>query len=202
MKKILAIVPLLACSLFQAQTHFGVKAGYNLSQLKWEDYKFDSKSYFYAGGFVEHYLNEKISLQGELLYTELGGSDETELTHIVGNEIINEGNIALKYHYPQIQIPVSVRYYPQEKLALSAGLNFGLNIGAKVDSSITYEGSPYGNIENEKTLNLFPFLGAGYRIIDNLSLEARYNFGFFNMHDSDLKVKSNFFQIGLGYRFN
>ena len=50
------IILLLACAFIgnlKAQTDFGVKAGYNLSNMKWEisgfdDYNFDSKSFFYV----------------------------------------------------------------------------------------------------------------------------------------------------------
>ena len=91
MKKIVLFLIIVAFGNLSAQNSFGVKAGYTLSNMKWQvsgfdDYNFDSKSSFYVGGLAEHRFSDKLSLQGELLYTELGGkSPEEELTTVVGN---------------------------------------------------------------------------------------------------------------------
>ena len=71
-KQFLLFFSILFFGLVSAQTTFGVKAGYNLSNMKWESsnsgsYNFDSKSYFYAGILIENRLSDKVSVQGELL---------------------------------------------------------------------------------------------------------------------------------------
>lgn len=103
MRKFYTFVCLSLFTLSFSQTHFGVKAGYNLSSMNWkldgyDDMKFDSKSYFYVGGFAEHKINEKFAVQAELLYTQLGGKIEEEITTFVGNQVITAGFATYKFN--------------------------------------------------------------------------------------------------------
>lgn len=210
MKKIFLAFTLGITALFSAQTHFGVKAGYLNSSLKWDSSPntflqhysdFDSKSYFYIGGFAEYPVSPKFSIQGELFYTELGGKTKVELYRLVGSTIVYEGHTEAAFKYPQIQIPLSAKFYALNNFAVLGGFNFGFNLNPDVKFSDVFNGFPSGKIEDTKTLTVFPFLGAEYKFIQNFSVDARYNFGLGNMQDNNLKVKSNFFQIGLGYYF-
>lgn len=206
MKKLTLLLMIAGSSLAFAQTHFGVKAGYINSSLNlkdspdtfWEKYSdFKSNSFFYAGGFVEHFVSKKWSLQGELLFTQVGGKTHVELYEFVGNEIINVGGVDVKLKYTQLQIPVSAKYYFIDQFALSGGFNFAFNINTKAD----FEGLGSGKIENARTLNVNPFVGAEYHITQNIFADARYNFGFGYINKDGADMRSSFFQIGLGYRF-
>jgi len=206
MKKLLLAATVLASSFAFAQTSFGAKAGYDLSNMKFKDaysneLKFDSKSYFYIGGFVEHKFNEKFALQGELVYTEIGGSIKMELTDIVGTEIIDAGKVTYKSKYPQLQIPISAKYYFVPNFNILGGMNFGINLNPTVKTDFTINGSNGGKQENVKTLNMFPFVGAEYLFTKNFSVDARYNFGAFNINESGIDGRISFLQIGFGYRF-
>ncbi|ASK32204.1 hypothetical protein CEY12_19855 [Chryseobacterium sp. T16E-39] len=78
-KDFLFILLLISASvILKAQINFGVKAGYNLSTVKFTGEKLDPKSFFYAGGLVEYSLSPKVAVQGELLYTQIGGKMSTE----------------------------------------------------------------------------------------------------------------------------
>lgn len=196
----------VASTLSFAQTHFGVKAGYINSTLHlkespdtlWEDYSdFKSNSFFYVGGFAEHFLSRKFSLQGELLFTQVGGKSKIDLYTFVGNEWISVGTVDAKLKYTQFQVPISAKYYFINQFAVSGGLNFAFNISTKADLDIL--GS--GKIENARTLNVNPFLGAEYHITQNIFADARYNFGFAYINKDGIDMRSSFFQIGLGYRF-
>ena len=190
-----------------AQTHFGVRAGYSLSKMTfdWQQYgkeKLDSKSYFYVGGFAEHFLSEKFSLQGELIYTEIGGKAYSEGTDIIGNDVVYYGTNEINFHYPQIQIPVSAKYYPIKKLAFLGGLNFGINLNPNVKFKYHDFFNPSDSDQsNIKTVNIFPFLGTEFHFTEKLFADARYNFNFFNINQEGLSTKIGIFQIGLGYRF-
>lgn len=64
MKNIYLILILGLFGNVNAQTTFGVKTGYNLSNMKWvipefDDFKYNSYSYFYIGGLVEHHLSDQ-----------------------------------------------------------------------------------------------------------------------------------------------
>lgn len=201
MKKLLSILALGFLATSHAQTTFGVKAGYNLSTIKLLDENIDSKSYFYVAGTAEHNINDKFSVQGELLYTELGGKFSYEITSLVGNEIVTMGTQTANVHLPQLQIPIAAKYYITEPFSVSAGLNFGINLNPNVKYSFQGESFYDGKIDNISTLNVFPFLGTVYQFPNNLFLDARYNFNFFSMNKEGGSTKASFFQVGLGYRF-
>lgn len=135
------------------------------------------------------------------MYTEIGGKTDVDLHTIVGTEVVDVGKTEVKYLYPQLQIPISAKYYFIKNLAVSGGLNFGFNLNPNVDSEYNIGGSGDGKIENVKTLNLFPFLDAEYHFTNQFFADARYHFGTGNIHESGVKVNANFFQIGVGYRF-
>ncbi len=205
------IILLLACAFIgnlKAQTDFGVKAGYNLSKMKWEisgfdDYNFDSKSFFYVGGLAEHHLSSKFSLQAEILYTQLRGkSQEEELYDLVGNEVILIGTNRSTYTTSQIQVPIAAKYYIAPQFSLSAGMNFGFNISTKVKNSFNSDLTPSGDAENLKTLNLFPFLGTEYQFNKNIFADFRYHFNVINAAKKDFApTYFGILQAGIGYRF-
>ncbi|ASW74416.1 hypothetical protein IQ37_04960 [Chryseobacterium piperi] len=201
MKKSLLFVVLLSISaISKAQVNFGVKAGYNLSTMKFADEKLDSKSFFYLGGLVEHPLSPKVSLQGELLYTQIGGKVGVDLVQLVGNEVVNMGITYYNYKFSQLQVPISVKYSLIPQLSASVGMNFAFNISSKVKTTFLDENTH--DFEGLRTLNLYPFLGAEYKINKNFFVDARYNFNFFRMSQSNgWPVKAGFLQAGIGYQF-
>lgn len=164
--------------------------------------KLDSKSYFYAGFVVEKPVSSKISIQAEALYTQIGGTDSLPLTQLVGNDIVEMGNVDFNYQFTQIQVPVSVKYYFIPKFSASAGMNFGFNLSEKLKTDGIVNGTDSQDLVNYKTLNLFPFLGAEYKITDKFFVDARYNFNFFDTHKKGFETKIGFLQAGIGYRFN
>ena len=209
MKKIyFLLVIVLLSGTIKAQTEFGIKAGYNLSNMKWQvsgfdDFKFNSKSFFYVGGLVEHHLNDKFSIQAEALYTELGGkSPEEELTTLVGNQVVVIGTNSTTLKTAQIQVPIAAKYYFIPNFSLSAGMNFGFNISSKVENTFNSAQTPSGKIDFFKTLNIFPFIGTEYKFDKHFFADARYQFNFFNAAVKDAPTtKIGIFQAGLGYRF-
>jgi opacity protein-like surface antigen len=219
MKKNLAFALLLSISVFvnaqnnqenstvnsksesNSKISFGVKGGYSLSSMKFFDEKLDSKSYFYAGIVAEQPISSKLSVQAEALYTQIGGKQNFPVVDFTGSGVIERGNIQFDYQLNQIQIPVSVKYYFIPNLSASAGMNFGINISEKVKTDEVVNGSTSHDYENVKTLNLFPFLGAEYKITENIFVDARYNFNFIQVNKGSFDTKVGFLQAGVGYRF-
>ncbi len=181
---------------------FGVKGGYTLSSMKFFNTQLDSKSYFYAGILAEQPLSSKFGLQAEVLYTQLGGKDAYPWYELVGNEVVNMGNMNFNYKFNQIQVPISVKYYIVPELSASVGMNLGFNISSKVKMNTVFDEAETHNYESLKTLNLFPFLGAEYKINQKFFVDARYNFNFIEMNKSNaVPIKMGFLQAGVGYRF-
>lgn len=185
-----------------SQFKFGVKAGYSLSSMKVFDEKLDSKSYFYAGLVGEMPVASKVGIQAEVLYTQLGGTEYLPLVQLVGNEIVELGNVDFNYQFTQIQIPVSVKYYFVPRFSAAVGMNFGFNLSEKLKTDEIVNGTDSQDLQGYKTLNLFPFLGAEYKLTDNFFVDARYNFNFFDVHKNGFTTKIGFLQAGVGYRFN
>ena len=181
---------------------FGVKAGYSLSNMKFFDDKLDSKSYFYAGFVAEKPLSSKVGIQAEVLYTQVGGTDSLPLVQLIGSEIVEMGDVDFNYQFTQIQVPISVKYYFIPKFSASAGMNFGFNLSEKVKTDGIVNGTDSQDLVGYKTLNLFPFLAAEYKITDKIFVDARYNFNFIDMHKNGFETKIGFLQAGIGYRFN
>ncbi|WP_435523760.1 hypothetical protein [Chryseobacterium indoltheticum] len=78
-------------------------------------------------------------------------------------------------------------------------MNFGFNLSEKVKTDGIVNGTDSQDLVGYKTLNLFPFLAAEYKITDKIFVDARYNFNFFDMHKNGFETKIGFLQAGLGY---
>ena len=211
MKKLLLTGAIALFAAVNAQeTKFGAKAGYAMSSLTLESdgqtETTDAKHTFYVGGLVEHKFNDNIGLQGELLYSPLGGQENLDEEfsgyYVKGSSKINLGTL---------MIPVSVKYYPVENLAIGAGLNFGIIMSAKADyeSNLPAELVDFVNGETDikdeiNSLNLAPFIGAEYNLENGLFFDARYNLGVSNLAKDATdgsSVKNSFLMVGIGYKF-
>lgn len=203
-KNLFIFLALMPFQLMFSQISYGLKGGYTSSNLKFETDGYsttiDSKSYFYFGGYANYKLQKRLSVQGEILYTEVGGKYEEELTQLVGTEIVTIGQAKLTFKYPQIMVPVSLKYdLLPEKFGVLGGMNFAFNINPRLKSNFTYESIGSGDITNAKTMVFYPFVGIQWQIVPKVSADARYNFRMSNMAESDLEIKSGVFQIGLNY---
>lgn len=216
MRKILFASVLAISTAASAQTTFGLKGGFALSKLTSnEDLdviegvngELKSKAGFYVGALVEHKFNNKFAVQGEVQYANLGGKAEVSVSGITVTENINLNRIV---------IPVSARYYATPDLALYAGPFVSIKTGTKVNIDVsggTANSQSLNEAENLleesfddglKSAEFGLFLGADYNIYKGFFVDARYSFGLSNMIKNpvaDEKMKMNFFQIGVGYKF-
>ncbi|OCK52485.1 hypothetical protein BA768_11530 [Chryseobacterium sp. CBo1] len=221
MKKLLLIasVAMMGAIANAQEFKFGPKAGYSLSMLKaegeGESYKFDSKSTFYAGAMAEYKFNDRFAVQGEVLYSPLGGKQEESVSYTEMGVTIT-GTQKSDWKLGTVQIPVSAKYYATENLAFGLGLNVGIVTSAKIEASATLSGSAMGESfseststtedvkDNINTLNLAPFVGAEYTLENGLFFDARYNLGVSNLiknPEGNETLKNSFFQVGVGFKF-
>lgn len=217
MKKLLlvAAVAVIGMTVNAQEFRFGPKAGYSLSMLKaegdGESYKFDSKSTFYAGAMAEYKFNDKFAVQGEVLYSPLGGKQEETLTYSEGGITVT-GTEKSDFKLGSVQVPISAKYYATENLAFGLGLNVGIITSAKVEYTATVSGMGVSETQsgtedikdNVKSLNLAPFVGAEYTLENGLFFDARYNLGVSNLiknPEGNETLKNSFFQVGVGFKF-
>jgi opacity protein-like surface antigen len=174
MKKVLliAVVALLGLGNVNAQdTKFGAVAGY-------------------------HNFSQKLSADGNSISVDVNGfyigiSGEFKLSETL--------NLLTELQYASasqedasidlIVIPVLAKYYVSEEFSLLAGPQLDFIVSDSEDANV---------------LGLGLAVGAGYDISENLYISTKYAFGLTNRLEdapSGYSIKTNIFQVGLGYRF-
>lgn len=160
---------------------FGLKTGLNISNFTGGDVDRNNLFGFHVGGFAEFKLNEKFSLQPELLYSTQG------------SEVENLAKIKVDY----LKIPLMIKYYLSENFSIEAGPQASFLVNDKIefdDSSI-----PDADIDASS----FDFglnAGLGYNFNTNIFAQVRYNYGITTVGENP-DVKNSVFQMSLGYKF-
>ncbi len=196
MKKLfltLTAVCAFALASFGQGASFGLKAGINIANQKYEvgsfDLSPDALIGFHIGGYATIMFSETFGIQPELLYST-GGSKM---------DMFGYGESTTKVSY--ISIPVMFRYQPIEILNIHAGPQFGFLASAKAE----YDGESEDIKDQMKGLDLGLGFGAGIDLPMGVGFTARYVLGLSNIADvedvDDYSVKNNAIQLSLTYRF-
>jgi Outer membrane protein beta-barrel domain len=186
MKTILSLVVFVTIGLvLRAQTtdtHFGLKAGVNISSLDVKDgVDFDSKAGFHIGGLAHVHLSPHFAVQPEVVYSEQGGKDGDE-----------------KWKLNYINVPVLLQYMTGNGFRLETGPQVGFDVTSKIKT---------GDIEEDikssvNTLDLSWAIGMSYLFPEGIGFDARYNFGITNVNDAETpEVRNRVFQAGIFYQF-
>ena len=186
MKTILAAI-LLSCLTLLANaqssdTHFGLKAGLNISDLDVKDGRdFDSKAGFHIGALAHVHMSPHFGIQPEIVYSEQGGKD--------GNE---------KWKINYLNVPVLFQYMTGTGFRLQTGPQLGFVVASKIKTGDIEE-----NIKDDvSTVDVSWSLGASYLFPEAIGIDARYNIGITNVNDAEIpEVRNRVFQIGLFYQF-
>lgn len=188
MKKILLITVFLCAtvSLF-AQSSYGVKAGFNASNIG-ADYDGNMKIGIYVGVFSEFDISNQFSIQPEVVYSRQGAS------------LAGESNHKIRLNY--INIPVLAKYYVMDEWSFEAGPQLGVLLTAKSCTSSD------GVKTKEKINNLFSTLdfglalGTSYLFMDNIGASLRYNIGISNISSvNGLTMRNGVLQLGAFVQF-
>ena len=204
MKKIiLSIVTITSLNAFSQDFSFGAKAGANMNLDKFDE---ENSIGFYAGGLAEYHLNQKMSVQAELLY------NETEYQRGY-----------LTYSFGNLSFPISYNYYFIDNLKVSAGFQFSYLIKSiekwrfsdyrnDFDPGINQNDLEYNRTDNFNKFYTDFIIGASYKIWKGLFIDVRYNYGlndikekknlnYEEITDSNFSLKRNYIQLGLSYKF-
>ncbi|MRM82418.1 porin family protein [Riemerella anatipestifer] len=234
MKKVLLAGAIALFGGLNAQVKYGLKAGYNLSNVSLSTpatsvkILLGNKSGFNAGGFVEYGFGKNLSLQGEVLYSNVGAKLTVDINKIktaqVGElldadfssaDIAKVKKASATISMNQIAVPVSLKY-SFDKFSVLGG--FSVNFNAGVSTKIEADGADVkktieadSEIKLDDTIkselaatNFGLHLGAEYMFTKNVFIDARYNCGVssLNKNYTDFaKLRQRYFQIGLGYKF-
>ncbi|MCP4978091.1 MAG: PorT family protein [Maribacter sp.] len=201
MKKILllSVITLFSLQFSQAQSlpRFGITGGLLNSNVDFKTgnsllnlvgvnnfAKINSTGY-YIGALVDIGVAGNFHIQPELLY----GSAED-----------------LSFFY----LPVMAKYYVADKFHIQAGpqLNFSSNLDdiKKAIRDTEELLGTNGNVDDVlKTVGVDLGFGAGFDILDNLTIQARYSFELTDRYSGPaggvLDIKGSAFQVGVAYMF-
>lgn len=215
-KLILSFMLALATHLsFGQLDSYGFKGGVNLSSLSTNasiinsssqyhttttSYETDNVFGFYLGVYAEKEFSRKgafvgeaiISMQGAKLETKL----ETKVSGTLGSYYYSDKmtTVSTDMKIVQLNIPVYYKYLLTEKLSIHGGGYLGLILSSKNSS-----GSASVEFDNN-TFDLGLLAGLSYAITEQISAEARYNFGILKLDDY-YHFKNRVLQVGISYKF-
>ena len=167
-------------------------------------------------------ISENISFQPQLNILSKGGKFSSTFSES-DMGFTFDFDVDLLFNLTYLELPLNF-VYNTDKFFIGAGpsLSYGLDGEAKLKYKLTYDdgtgeqtdsGSETENVEfedsdDEESLNLKPFeLGAnflaGYKINNNIFINAHFNLGLSNISPyEDTEFKNRYFGIGVGYFFN
>jgi len=187
------------------QIEYGLKTGVNFSKYSGNLVvgKYEFKAGFYAGGFVNFGITEKLKIQPEVLFSTQGSSlylGEIEVIEDVTEPPVF-GNFKTKTTELTIAVPIVAQFYVSDGFYLEVGPQIGLILDRdeKVTESPT-DDPAFNNIPDidHDTFDLGLTTGLGYELNEKITLNSR---AFFGLIDRDLfEVKS--FILHFGIEFN
>lgn len=177
MKKILLLLAFLMLSLygFSQNALYGVRAGYNISNLDFEPEVpggVDNmhRNGFAIGFFAEYNVSGDLSFAPEIQFSAEGAKEEF---------------IRIDY----IQVPLFLKYKVGQSLSLGLG------------PQVSLKGHDYE--DGLQNLAFSGLAGLEYAISDEFFIDFRYSYGLTNIFDDDtnLEAKNTNMQIGFGLKF-
>ena len=197
---LLAICITVSTVIFAQGTEWGVKAGVNIATQIPNITKItngDIRTGAYVGLFAERRFSNFFGLQGEILYSEMGGKNKQYYggypSGHYGEGDYVEGELTFTSKNDYIVLPVLAKLYVAKKLSIDLGPQFAYMVGDKTEEDPTHH--HYGSI-GEKFDVLFG-AGLSYKL-GRFDISARYNLGLVEIYDCSWR--NNVIQFGVGYR--
>jgi len=161
---------LFSVTIYSQGVDFGVKFGANFANIS-DASGLDNKTGFHAGAFAALKFNDKVALQGELLYSQQGAK-------------FSPGDFNLDY----VNVPVVVKYYLVQGLNIQLGPQFGFLVNDNIKEA------------DPETVDFAAVMGLGYDLPFGLRIDGRYNLGLTEIVKND-DGKNQVFSLALGYSF-
>ncbi|QCE43219.1 porin family protein [Psychroserpens sp. NJDZ02] len=178
MKKTILLLTFVLTSFygFSQDALYGVRAGYNISNLDFDPsvptgVENAHRNGFFIGFFGEYSLSKSFSFAPEVQFSAEGAKDQE-----------------LRINY--IQVPLFFKYKIGKSLAIGVGPQASLKGHSYEDSLKNFGFSALGGLE--------------YLISDEFFVDFRYSYGLSNVLDdnaSDLEATNTNIQIGFGVKF-
>ncbi|WP_166962086.1 porin family protein [Yeosuana marina] len=204
MKKLILVISIVLLSVkisAQENFRFGIKGGVNFSSLNninYNGYK-KIKTGINFGLLAEISLNDKFSIQPEILYSTQGVKTDLNLNAIAypgPGPIYQPYTEKGKYIFNYIQIPILAKVYLIKKLSFEIGPSFNFLTKSEQKS----KSQTYRNIG--KDFEFSGTLGFSYEISKKLFVSYRFLKGFSNAFHYDPpnfeNAKNYGYQLGFG----
>jgi hypothetical protein len=168
MKKIIFLILLILFTTksFSQGVDLGIKVGANFATLT-DDV--ETRTGLNFGAFATIKFNDKIALQGDLLYSQQGA------------ELLDIGKVDLDY----INVPVVLKYYLIKKLNIQVGPQFGFLVN---DDDL-----------NSESMDIAGVVGIGLDLPLGFRIDGRYNFGLTEILPDVSGLKNNVFSLSVGW---
>lgn len=195
MKRNLLLV-LMVCMAVVSQAQFikiGPKVGANLLKIDGQSFDKEYKFGYYVGGFAEIKLNDKVTIDPEVLFAQNQFKQSSDFRDLYRSALNSNDSSDLKLQ--QLQIPLLFTYKIANVLALQAGPQYSI----LMDKNKTL----VQNGQQAFTDGDFAF-SAGFKVMaSKLRITGRYVVGLNNLNDlgDDKKWKSQTAQLGVGFVF-
>lgn len=175
---------ILVVNAQKGDSNIGIKGGYNLAAVSFDGEGETSQRHsFHAGFFGESFLNEYLSIQSELVYSQQGYEIE-----------FNNATFTQKLNY--LNLPVLLKAYPSKNFYVEAGPQIGLAITHKEEFE---SGLP--TLEQEFEPSNFDWgfsFGVGAKTNSGVSFGARYHLGLGDIYE-DNKPQNRVWQFSVGF---
>jgi hypothetical protein len=194
MKKIIMIILIISYSITNAQKSkkdegilFGLKGGLNISNFNGDIKDNSNRTSVHIGVFSEIMINDRFSIQPEILYSGQGYSGSNE-----------PGFSRSKYDY--INMPILAKIYVAERISVEAGPQIGFLLSAKKKTELDNV-----TIPTQKTLDFGLNIGLAYDLKNRIFFQTRYNLGLSNINSGDnanaIKYTNSVIQFSVGVPF-
>lgn len=192
--KFLSVLMLLLAINMQSQddnkkeSNTGLKGGYNLAAVSFDgDGETGQRHSFHIGFYSESFLNDNVSLQIELLYSQQG----YELSD-------GGGTYTQKLNY--INLPLMLKAYPSDNFFLEAGPQVGYAITHKEEFDSSFSLFDTSQEFNPNSFDWGVNFGGGFKTDTGVSFGVRYHLGLGDIYDEG-KPKNRVWQFSIGFDF-
>ncbi|UNY98845.1 PorT family protein [Zhouia spongiae] len=189
------------------KANFGIKAGVNYGKYVPDKRSTEYRHVvgFYAGGFFNIALEEKLEFQPELLFALhgsrifIGGLDIPSFDYN-GNRLPNSNTYDFTYEVNEltISVPLAIKVFLSKNFYLESGPQFGIIVDRRLSSSqelLEGEDDSFV-IRDGDSFDFGVCLGIGQKLSEKLSLNLRSYTGLIKRDDD---IKSFVFNLGLAY---
>lgn len=173
----------------QIKPKYGLSAGLNISSFSGSDKPdgFSSKTGIHIGGFLWNYLSDKISIDTELYYAQMGAKFEISAPTIDNTTFTLTGKVKSDY----IRLPILFDYHPTEEFSIAFGPELGFLLKNRVEYDQIVNESTTSNPKNVQSLDTGLKLKVQYIFAKHYLASVGYYFGMTKVYKNTEVYLSN-----------